>query len=192
VSASSEPGAPEGYATALAELWSGLAPTLSNLDALAATPAEELLERGGELLPRLQYELHAAAELTLGIEPPPGTAKQHADLASALAEAREVTAELLAAVESGSLVAVAGLTYPWRGALFEVRLARLRLGAAARSAAFFDDLERRRPFERGAVLACVLVFAGAGAALASALFGLAPLFVGALVLVAAAAILMRA
>src|SRR5215208_6275413 len=129
-----EIGERQGYAAALADLWRGLQPTLSNLDSLAATPAEELLDRGGELLPRLQYELHTAGELALGIVAPAGTEGEHADLAAALAAARDATAQLLEAVESGSLEAVAALTYPWRGALFEVRLARLRLGAAARTA----------------------------------------------------------
>jgi hypothetical protein len=188
----SETGVREGYAAALADLWRGLQPTLSNLDALAATPAEELLDRGGELLPRLQYELHAAGELALGIEPPPGTEAQHADLAAALGKARDATARLLEAVESGSLEAVAGLTYDWRAALFEVRLARLRLGAAARSAAFFDGLDRRRSFERGALLACVLVLIATGSVIASALLTFSPLFVGGLILMLAAALVLRA
>jgi hypothetical protein len=185
-------GLREGYAAALADLWSGLAPTLTNLDALAATPAEELLDRGTRILPRLQYELHAAAELALGIEPPTGTIRQHTELATALADARDVTAELLEAVEAGSLETVAGLTYTWRGALFEVRLARLRLGAAARSAAFFEGMEHRRPFEQRALLGFILVLAAVAAAVGSAVLGLSPLFAAALILLAAAAIVVRA
>jgi hypothetical protein len=192
VTSPSGTGVREGYAAALADLWRGLQPTMTNLDSLAATPAEELLDRGGELLPKLQYELHAAGELALGIEPPPGTEVQHGDLAAALGNARDATAELLAAVESGSLEDVAGLTYGWRATLFEVRLARLRLGAAARSAAFFEGIERRRPFERGALVACVLVLLATCAMVASALLTFLPLFLVGVIFVAAAAIVLRA
>jgi hypothetical protein len=185
-------GVREGYAAALADLWRGLEPTMTNLDSLAATPAEELLDRGGELLPRLQYELHAAGELALGIEPPPGTEAQHGDLAAAMGNARDATAELLEAVESGSLEAVAAQTYDWRSALFEVQLARLRLGAAARSAAFFDGIDRRRPFERGALVACVLVLLATCAMIASALLTFLPLFLVGVILVAAGAVVLRA
>ena len=190
--AAADIGGREGYAAALADLWSGLARTLSALDALAATPAEQLIEDAPDLLPRLQYELHAAAETAAGIEPPSGTEEEHADLTIALADARDCTAELLEAVEEGGLLAAAALTYEWRAALFGVRLARLRLGAAHRSAAFFERLDERRRFDRRALAATVLVLLATACMVAFAAVEVSPLFVGGLLLAAAAALLVRA
>lgn len=185
-------GAREGYSSALAELWVRLAQTMSALDALAATPAEQLLDEAGALLPRLQYELHAASEAVLGLEPPPGSEQGHDELTTALVAARDATAELLDAVDSGDLEAAAALTYEWRGALFAVRLARLRLGAADRSAAFFERIEGRSGYRRTAFASVFLVALGLVSMLAMATSGLSPYVAGAIVLVATAAILARA
>lgn len=185
-------GEREGYAVALADLWSGLSGTLSALDALAATPAEQLIEDAPDLLPRLQYELHAAAEVAAGIEPPSGTEEAHGDLTTALADARDSTAELLEAVEEGGLLAAAALTYEWRAALFGVRLARLRLGAAHRTAVFFERLDKRRRFERGTLMATVLVLLATACMIAFAAVDVSPLFVGGLILAAAAVLVARA
>jgi hypothetical protein len=185
-------GRREGYSGALAELWGRLGLTMAELDALAATPAEELVDAAGPLLPRLQYELHAAGEAVLGLEPPPGSERAHADLAQALVNARDATAELLDAVEAGDLEGAAGMTYEWRGALFSVRLARLRLGAADRSAAFFERIEHRSPFRRTAFAAVLLAVLALAAMAASATAGLSPLVAGAVVLLAAAALAARA
>jgi hypothetical protein len=57
----------------------------------------------------------------------------HADLAAALALARDLTAEVADAAELGGAAAVEPLLPEWRGALFRVRLARRRF--AQRSAA---------------------------------------------------------
>src|SRR5262249_55474347 len=88
----------EGYATALAGLWSGLSRTLTRLEAAAADP-DDLDEATLERLPRLQYELHCASELAVGMEPPPGAETAHAELRAALADARDATAEVVDAVE---------------------------------------------------------------------------------------------
>src|SRR5207237_305321 len=83
-----------GYASALAGLWSDLSRTLARLEAIAGDP-EERLEDALETLPPLQYALHRASELVVGIEPPPGAEVAHAELAAALEDARDATAEVL-------------------------------------------------------------------------------------------------
>jgi hypothetical protein len=118
----------QGYATAVAGLWRGLAGTLARLDELARDPEhafedESLLDE----LPSLQYSLHRAAELAYGLEPPEGAEGPHVELAAALEEARDATAEVLAGVEAFGPEAAAGVVHEWRGALFRVRLARMRL-----------------------------------------------------------------
>jgi hypothetical protein len=73
-------------------------------------------------LRRLQYALHVASEHAYGLQPPEGAATAHAELADALACARDITGEL-----------AAGRAVPeeWRGALLRVRLARMRLATPA-------------------------------------------------------------
>lgn len=121
-------GQREGYAAALSGLWKRLARALAELEAIAADPLglldeDEVLER----LPPLQYALHAAAELTLGLRPPAGAEAAHAELADALAAARDATAEVAEVLELGGAAAAEALLPEWRGALFRVRLARLRV-----------------------------------------------------------------
>ena len=77
-------------------------------------------------LPALQYTLHASAELALGLDPPARVGPLHAELVDALAQARDATAEVAEAVDEGDDELVARLLPEWRGALFRVRLARLR------------------------------------------------------------------
>jgi hypothetical protein len=185
-------GTREGYGQALAELWERLGRAMSDLDALAATPAEQLLEEAGPLLPRLQYDLHLASETALGLTPPPESEQGHEELAQALVLARDATAELLDAVEAGDLEAAAGMTYEWRGALFAVRLARLRLTAADRSAAFFERIEHRSGFRRTAVATGLLVALALAAIVAGSVAGLSPAVAGAVVLLAAAGLAARA
>jgi hypothetical protein len=185
-------GRREGYTSALAALWERLGRALSELDALAATPAEQLVVDAGPLLPRLQYELHAASEAVLGLTPPPGSEQGHHELTKALANARDATAELLDAVEDGDLETAAGLTYEWRGALFAVRLARLRIGASTKSAAFFERIEQRNGIRRTAVAGVLLVALALAAMVASSVAGLPPAVAGAVVLLAAAALAYRA
>jgi hypothetical protein len=125
-------GTGEGYATEMGELWSGLARTLSRLDRIAAEP--ERLDETDEVdaLRRLQYGLHAASEHAYGLVPPTGAETAHAELRAALAGARDATAEVVEAVDAAGPEAAALLVHEWRGALFRVRLARLRLAGPRR------------------------------------------------------------
>jgi hypothetical protein len=121
-------GARESYSSTLAGLWGGLGETLHRLDDIAARPDEALADEDvAETLGSLQYSLHAASEVAAGLTPPAGAEEVHADLAGALAEARDATAEIAFAVELGGPEAADPYVWEWRGALFHVRLARLRL-----------------------------------------------------------------
>jgi hypothetical protein len=120
-------GQREGYAAAVTGLWKRLARALTELEAIAADPDElyafDLLDR----LPRLQYALHAAAELALGLRPPAGAEAAHTELAASLASARDATGEVAEVLGLGGAEVAEGLLPEWRGALFRVRLARLRV-----------------------------------------------------------------
>lgn len=120
-------GQRDGYTAALTGLWHRLARALAELEWIASEP-EELLDDPDvlERLPGLQYSLHAGAELVVGLQPPLGGEAAHAELAAALGCARDTTAEIAEAAEYG-LDAVEPLVPEWRGALFRVRLARLRV-----------------------------------------------------------------
>jgi len=122
-------GTEERYATQVGVLWSGLARTLAELDRLAADPGRLDDDDVHESLQRLQYRLHVASEEAYGLAPPTGVEPVHAELAAALAGARDTTAELLEALEDDGLDAAMPCVPEWRGALFRVRLARLRLAA---------------------------------------------------------------
>jgi hypothetical protein len=112
----------------LTGLWNRLARALGELESIASEP-EELLDDEDVLdrLPSLQYALHAAAELVVGLRPPAFAEAAHAELASALVCARDTTADVAEAAELGGAEAVEPLVPEWRGALFRVRLARLRV-----------------------------------------------------------------
>jgi hypothetical protein len=120
-------GQREGYAAAVTGLWKRLARALAELEAIAADPDELLDDDALGRFPSLQYALHAAAELALGLRPPAGTEAAHAELAAALAAARDATAEFAEVLELGGSEAAAVLVPEFRGALFRVRLARLRV-----------------------------------------------------------------
>ena len=120
-------GEREGYAAAVGGLWKRLARTLAELEGIAADAGELYAPDVLDRLPRLQYALHAGAELALGLRPPAGAEIAHAELAAALAGARDATSELAEVLELGGAEAAEGLLPEWRGALFRVRLARLRL-----------------------------------------------------------------
>ncbi|TML50627.1 MAG: hypothetical protein E6G23_00725 [Actinobacteria bacterium] len=121
-------GQREGYAAALTGLWKRLSWALTELESIAGDPAE-LFDEDSVLdrLPSLQYALHAASELALGLRPPAGAEIAHAELAAALAGARDATAEIAEVLEHGGGIAAEPLLPEWRGALFRVRLARLRV-----------------------------------------------------------------
>jgi len=172
-------GTDERYAVAMGDLWTGLARTLSRLDVAAAEP--ELLDETGAAgsLRRLQYALHLAAEHAYGLEPPPAAASAHAELADALACARDATAEVAEAVSIWGADGVATLLHEWRGALFRVRLARMRLATPAPRAPVVEEPVQR---DLGWPLAAfMLALVGALAFVAGATLQLWPLWVAGLV-----------
>jgi hypothetical protein len=114
------------YASAVADLWQRLGTALARLERVAEAPAERIALDAADELPSLQYSLHAGAELALGIRPPAGAETVHAELVAALAHARDATAQVAGAIDDADDDAVERLLPEWRGALFRVRLARLR------------------------------------------------------------------
>lgn len=120
-------GTNQFYAEELGELWAGLLRTLTRLDVVASEP-DRLDEEGAERsLRRLQYALHVSSEHVVGLQPPAGGETAHAELQAALACARDATAEVAEAVSIFGAAGVEPLLHEWRGALFRVRLARMRL-----------------------------------------------------------------
>ena len=63
----------------------------------------------------------------LGLSPPIAAAPAHTELAAALAGARDATGDVVEAVDLTGSRGVDVMLHEWRGALFRVRLARLRL-----------------------------------------------------------------
>jgi len=161
-------GSPRVYAAAMAGLWIDLQPTLARLDALAADADHLLDER--ETLPTLQYELHCAGELVSGLTPAHDAELVHAELAEALAEARELTAEVAEALTHGGLDAAAPLVWEWRGVLFRIRFARVRLERprSAPGGAPHNELRSARP----PILAAAAVATGSALVLVAALLGM--------------------
>jgi hypothetical protein len=176
-------GRREGYATALAGLWSGLSGTIARLEAIAGEPAERLDEAALESLPALQYALHRASELTAGIAPPAGAHRAHAELAAALVAARDATGDVVDALELGGAEAARALVHQWRGALFRVRLARHRLAARPIQAPALSAEQAGFPWR--ALAGALLVALGALAFTAGAVVAAWPLWATGLVLVAA-------
>ncbi len=182
-------GSDERYSVALGDLWSGLARTLTRLDVAAAEP-ERLDELGAATsLRRLQYALHLAAEHAYGLEPPPAAASAHAELADALTCARDATADVAEAVSIWGVEGVDALLHEWRGALFRVRLARMRLatpvGAAPEQE---DDVEHQLVWP---LIAFTLALVGALAFVAGVTLELWPLWVTGLVAVCASVVAYR-
>jgi hypothetical protein len=118
---------PERYAEEMGELWTELSYTLARLDRYATAPDRLDDVRAEVSLRRLRYALHLASEHAYGVAPPPGAETAHAELRSSLAAARDATAEVAEALTDQGAEAVEPLLPEWRGALFRVRLARLRL-----------------------------------------------------------------
>jgi len=169
-------GQREGYAEALTGLWRRLAWALTELESIAGDPNELFEEEVVlERLPPLQYALHAASELALGLRPPAGAEAAHAELAAALAGARDATAELAEVLEHGGAVVAETLLPEWRGALFRVRLARLRVSTPKPLPAEPRD-EPEPPARSDALAATVLTVSGAGVFAAGATLGLWPVW----------------
>jgi len=182
-------GIGERYATQVGALWSGLARTLFELEQLAADPVQLDDEDSLEHLRRLQYRLHSASERAYGFAPPAAIEPVHAELAAALAGARDATAELLDAVDEGGAEAALLYVHEWRGALFRVRLARLRLSAPRM------PVEVREPkFERSLrrpLLAFMLTLAGSIAFATGAVVGPWPLWAAGLIAVCGSLIIYK-
>ena len=160
----------QGYETAIAGVWSGLTPTLRRLESLAADPAAALgSDESIEELSRLQYALHTAGEIVEGLAAPSLAEGMHAELAASLAEARDATADIVHIAEAAGAEAAEPYVYEWRGALFRIRLARLRL---ARPPVETEPEPRVRslPFPL-ALVAWVLVAVGALIGAAGAVAG---------------------
>lgn len=169
-----ETGTGQRYATQVGRLWSGLAGTLSRLEVLAGEP--ERLEDDDALtaLRALQYRLHVACERAYGLAPPEGAEPIHAELAAALEGARDATAEVVEALELDGPETAELLVHEWRGALFRVRLARLRLAGPRRPRVPAEpETAGRGP----ALLALLLAVAGAIVFAAGASAGLWPVWV---------------
>jgi hypothetical protein len=162
-------GTQELYTVQVGELWSSLSPTLTRVEEPASVRS----------LRRLQYALHVASEHAYGLEPPEGAASAHAELADALASARDVTGELAA----GSSV-----LDEWRGALLRVRLARMRLATATPPSAL------ELPLKDGIaqpLAAFLLALGGALAFVAGATTGAWPLWCAGIVAVCASVLAYR-
>jgi hypothetical protein len=170
-------GERQGYATAMAGLLGGLSGTLVRLEELAADPDHSLADENAlASLPGLQYTLHAASETAAGIDPPVDAEASHVELAAALADARDATAEVAEAADSGGPEAAWPLVYEWRGALFRVRLARARLAPVR------VRRQRGAPRTRRRTAAGALAVAGALLLVVGALLADWPLAAGGLAL----------
>jgi hypothetical protein len=181
-------GQREGYAAALTGLWKRLARALTELESIAGDPGELFDEdRVLERLPSLQYALHAASELALGLRPPAGAEVAHAELAAALAGARDATAEIAEVLEHGGGLGAEALLPEWRGALFRVRLARLR--AATPKPLPAEEASEPEPQARGdALAATLLALSGATLFAAGAALALWPVWALGLALFASGAL----
>jgi len=182
-------GTGERYAVAMGDLWAGLARTLARLDVAAAEPARLDEATAPASLRRLQYSLHVAAEHAYGIEPPPAAASPHAELADALACARDATAEVAEAVSIWGAEGVQPLLHEWRGALFRVRLARMRLAAPAPRPE--PPAEPPEPGYGRPLASFLLALLGALAFVGGATLALWPLWAGGMVVVCLAVVAYR-
>jgi hypothetical protein len=188
---------PGGYAEAVSHLWERVGAALVRLERVAESPAEAVTDEFLDELPHLQYGLHAGAELAVGIAPPRGADALHDELVSALAEARDITAEIARALELGDPELVEPLLPEWRGALFRVRLARLRaLERTAIAMGSDGGPEATRPRRRdrisaSAVVATALVIGGAFLFTAGAVLAAWPVWAAGLALFAGGFVLYR-
>ena len=160
----------------MAGFWSRLSSTLRALEVIAAD-SRRLDEEALDALRGLQYRLHWSSELLAGVQPPPGVRAGHEELAHALVDARDATGEIAEAIQAGGREAASGLLLEWRGALFRVRLARMRLTT--------DPAPAPDPPERtAAAAATALTFLGVTAFAAGAALLLWPIWAVGLALVA--------
>ena len=116
----------------------------------------------------------------------------------ALGEARDATAEVAYAIDNGDPETVEALMPEWRGTLFRVRLARLRVlersrAAGRERAAVREEQHSRRPTRTGvsAVVATVLILGGAFLFTAGAVLVAWPVWAAGLALFAGGFVLYR-
>jgi hypothetical protein len=182
-------GTEQLYAEELGELWTDLRRTLTRLDGVAAEP--DLLDDfdAPAALRRLQYALHVSFEHVSGLTPPPGGETAHAELGAALEGARDATAEVAEAASFGGAAGVEPLLHEWRGALFRVRLARLRL--APRQPQAPDAGAEDRDGVGRPLAAFLLALVGAVAFVGGAATGIWPIWVAGLLAVCASVLAFR-
>lgn len=190
-SLASRTGTGERYASAMGELWSGLTRTLTRLEQIAGDPEQLVDDEVLDALRRLQYALHSASEHAYGLEPPAGAETAHAELAAALGGARDATAEVAEAVEDAGAEAATPLVHEWRGALFRVRLARLRLAATPPARVVVAPPPPARREVAAPAVAFALALGGALAFVLGATIGPWPLWVGGLLAVCASVLAYR-
>jgi hypothetical protein len=178
-------GAARQYAGTMAGFWSGLSATLRRLEGLAAD-ARRLDDDTVEVLRLLQYRLHWSSEALAGVEAPPGARERHEELAHALLEARETTGDVAEAIELGGGAAARDLLFEWRGALFRVRLARMRLSPPPA-----DVPTSSARFPAAPAAATALTFLGVAAFAVGAVLILWPLWAAGLALVAGGVLVYR-
>lgn len=171
-------GTQDRYAVQVGALWSVLSPTLTQ----AEEPADV------QSLRRLQYALHLAWEQAYGLDPPAGAATAHAELAAALACARDVTGEIAAGCALWGLDGIQPLLDEWRGALLRVRLARIRLAAPEPRA---EPVPAAADGVAQPLAAFLLALGGALAFVAGATLGTWPLWTTGIVAVCASVLAYR-
>jgi hypothetical protein len=191
-------GEPQTYAQAIGDLWEGVGTALVRLERIAESAPDTVADDFVSELPSLQYSLHSGAELALGIEPPAGAEELHEELVAALGEARDSTAEIALALEAADAELVEPLLPEWRGVLFRVRLARLRVleGAAPRGRRngqrpAATERARRERASVSAVVATLLVIGGAFLFTAGAVLAAWPVWAAGLALFAGGFVLYR-
>jgi hypothetical protein len=188
-------GERHGYAAAVADLWEPLARALVRLERIAEAPPDEIVTDAREELPGLQYTLHRSAELALGLHPPPRAAPAHAELVEALGQARDTTADVAVAVDELDDELVERLLPEWRGALFRVRLARLRALERTPLPRADEPFQRLTPepheASASALVATALVIVGALVFTAGAVLAAWPLWAAGLALFGGGFVLFR-
>jgi hypothetical protein len=183
------------YVTAVADLWDSLTEALQHLERIAEAGPDPPSEDALDELPPLQYALHTASELALGIEPPRGGEMIHEELVDSLAQARDATAQVAAGLSDGDDELVERSLPEWRGALFRIRLARLRalerLSVPIRSEAPSTFSEPADGSAAAAIAATTLVVVGALLFTSGAVLAAWPVWAAGLALFASGFVLFR-